>query len=121
MDIDRVISRTGTGHPPELALLKIGLAIADFWAKKEAVYFLRIDHLRSIHFPELAVSFFTFGRDPARLAVVDFLTALRDSKIVAVDDLISRQLNSSVSSTSRCSLHAPLERVNCPRKIVAVM
>jgi AcrR family transcriptional regulator len=86
MPIDRIVSRTGTERVPERALLEIGNTIADFWAKEEAVAFLRMIISESIHFPELAESFFAFGQGSARRAVIEYLTILRDKKILHVAD-----------------------------------
>ena len=86
MSVDRIISRNGTECMPEQALLEIGATIADFWANEEAVALLRMIISESIHFPELAESFFTFGQGSARLAVVEYLTMLRDKKVLHVAD-----------------------------------
>jgi AcrR family transcriptional regulator len=86
MAIDRIVSGTGTERLPEQALLEIGNAIADFWVKEEAVAFLRMIISESIHFPELAESFFTFGQGSARRAVIEYLTLLRDKKVLQVID-----------------------------------
>jgi hypothetical protein len=40
----------------------------------------------SIHFPELADSFFTFGRGSARRSIVEYLSGLRDTKILELSD-----------------------------------
>ena len=86
MSVDRIVSRTGTECLPEQALMEIGDTIADFWASEEAVAFLRMIISESIHFPELAESFFTFGQGSARRAVVEYLTMLRDKKMMYVAD-----------------------------------
>ena len=87
MPIDRIVNRQiGTTRPPEHALVEIGLAIADFWAPEAAVAFVRMIISESIHFPELAQSFFTSGRDPARRAVMQYLGILRDTKALDVSD-----------------------------------
>jgi len=64
------------GQPPEQVLLDVGNAIAEHWASDEAVAFARMIIAESIHFPDLADSFFTAGRDPARSAVSRYLSAL---------------------------------------------
>ncbi len=87
MPIDRIVSRQIEKTPlPEQALMEIGLAIADFWAPEEAVAFVRMIISESIHFPELAQSFFTSGQDPARRAVIAYLSVLRDTKALDVSD-----------------------------------
>ena len=79
MSIDRIVSRTGSERPAEEALLEIGSTIAEFWVPEETVAFLRMVISESIHFPELAESFFTFGRGSARRAIVEYLSTLRGS------------------------------------------
>lgn len=86
MAIDRIVNRIGTERLPEQVLVEIGESIADFWATQEAVAFLRMIISESMHFPELAESFFTFGQGAARRAVIDYLTILRDSKKLSVAD-----------------------------------
>ena len=86
MSIDRIVSRTGPERDPEEALLEIGNAIAEFWVPEEAVAFLRMVIAESIHFPELAESFFTFGRGSARRAVVDYLSMLCATRTIDLSD-----------------------------------
>ena len=86
MAIDRIVSRRETERAPEKVLLEIGNTIADFWAKEEAVAFLRMIISESIHFPELSESFFTFGRGSARRAVIEYLSMLGRTKALDVAD-----------------------------------
>ena len=66
--------------------MSIGSAIAEFWVPEETVAFLRMIISESIHFPELAESFFTFGRGSARRAIVAYLRTLRDSRGLNIPD-----------------------------------
>ncbi len=86
MAVEKIISRVGTGCPCEEVLTEIGNAIADFWVPEEAVAFARMIIAESIQFPELARGFLVSGRDPARRAVVDYLSALRDTQALRVPD-----------------------------------
>ncbi len=86
MSIDRIVSRTAPERTPEEALLEIGNAIAEFWVPEETVAFLRMVIAESIHFPELAESFFTFGRGSARRSVVEYLGVLRDTRALEFSD-----------------------------------
>lgn len=86
MPLNDIISRLGVANAPDQALREIGHAIADFWAPKEAVAFVRLIIGESDRFPELAQSFFTFGRGPARHVVTDYLGLLDQRKILDVPD-----------------------------------
>ncbi|MDE1177001.1 MAG: TetR/AcrR family transcriptional regulator [Edaphobacter sp.] len=86
MPIDHIVSRTAPERTPEEALLEIGNAIAEFWVPEETVAFLRMVIAESIHFPELAESFFTFGRGSARRSVIEYFGVLRDTKALELSD-----------------------------------
>ncbi len=86
MRVEKIVRRVGLNRPFEPVLVEMGNAIADFWAPSEAVAFARMIIAESIHFPELAQSFFASGRDPARRAVVEYLSALRDTNALNVLD-----------------------------------
>jgi AcrR family transcriptional regulator len=89
MSVDRIVSRTASDRSPEEALLEIGNAIADFWVPEDTVAFLRMVIAESIHFPELADSFFTFGQGSARRAVTEYLSMLRETRAL---DLLDPEL-----------------------------
>ena len=86
MSIDQIISRTGPERNPEEALVEIGNAIAEFWVPEQAVAFLRMVIAESMHFPELAESFFTFGQGSARRAVTGYLSMLRETRTLDLSD-----------------------------------
>ena len=86
MSIDRIVSRAAPERTPKEALLEIGNAIAEFWVSEETVAFLRMVIAESVHFPELAESFFTFGRGSARRSVIEYLGVLRDTKALELSD-----------------------------------
>jgi len=86
MPLEKIVSRSAQATSPEEALTEIGNAIADFWAPDEAVAFARLVISEGGRFPELVDSFLTFGRVPARRAVVSYLKSLTKSKVVKIPD-----------------------------------
>ena len=87
MPVGRIAGREGVSSRPEEVLREIGGAIADFWAPEEAAAFLRLIIREGGQYPELAESFFTFGRDPARSAVSDYMERLAENKALTIPDL----------------------------------
>ncbi len=87
MPVGKIVGREGGSCRPEEVLREIGDAIADFWAPEEAAAFLRLIVREGSRYPELAESFFTFGRDPARSAVNDYMGRLAENKVLNVPDL----------------------------------
>ena len=83
----KIVGRDDVSSRPEKVLREIGDAIADFWAPDEAAAFLRLIIREGGRYPELAQSFFTFGRDPARRAVRDYMGRLGDDKVLDLPDL----------------------------------
>ena len=73
-----LVSRIDTTRPPEEGLTQIGNSIADFWAPEESIAFVRMIIAESIHFPELARTFVSTGRNPARQAVSSYLQQMND-------------------------------------------
>jgi len=86
MPLEKIVSSIANAANPEEALNEIGNAIADFWAPDEAVAFARLVISEGGRFPELVESFLTFGRVPARRAVVGYLKSLTESKVLKIPD-----------------------------------
>ncbi len=87
MPVGGIVGREETSSRPEHVLREIGNAIADFWAPEEAAAFLRLIIREGSQYPELAESFFTFGRDPARSTVSDYMRRLAEDKVLDIPDL----------------------------------
>ena len=81
-----IVSRMDRTRPPAEGLTEIGNSIADFWAPEESVAFARMIISESIHFPELAQTFVTSGRNPARRAVTEYLLELHKAGHLNVPD-----------------------------------
>lgn len=79
LSVDKIVLRSGTAHQSENILLEIGNAIADLWVTEESVAFGRMIIAESIHFPELAETFYKMGRRPARRAIVKHLVSLGET------------------------------------------
>jgi AcrR family transcriptional regulator len=76
MPLRAIVDVTVESRCPEDVLYEIGRTIADFWSPPEAVAFLRLVIWESPRFPELAESFMTNGREPARDAVKSYVRLL---------------------------------------------
>ena len=87
MPVGKIVGREDVSSRPEEVLREIGDAITDFWAPEEAAAFLRLIIREGSRYPELAESFFTFGRDPARSAVSNYMGRLAENKILNIPDL----------------------------------
>ena len=73
-----IVSRIDKTRPPEEGLTQIGNSIVNFWAPEESILFVRMIIAESIHFPELARTFVSTGRNPARQAVTSYLQEMND-------------------------------------------
>ena len=87
MPVGKIVGREEVSRRPEEVLREIGDAIADFWAPEEAAAFLRLIIREGGRNPELAESFFTSGRDPARSTVGDYMRRLVEDKVLTIPDL----------------------------------
>ena len=87
MPVGRIVGREDVSSRPKEVLREIGNAIADFWAPEEAAAFLRLIIREGGQYPELAESFFTSGRDPARSAVSDYMRRLVENRVLDIPDL----------------------------------
>jgi AcrR family transcriptional regulator len=78
---------------PRQGLMRLGQAVADFWAPPVAVAFIRMVISEGSRFPDLAKNFFDAGKAPAMRAVVGYLRALDSQGMlnIADPDLAARQ------------------------------
>lgn len=92
------------------------VAIADFWTPDEAVAFARMVISEGSRFPELTQSFVTFGRVPARRAVIEYLRTLNESKVLKIPDpeLAAAQFIGLISSL--LLWNRVIDRSNAPSK-----
>ena len=86
MPVARMLQEEHRRTDPVSVLSDIGKAFADFWAEPDAITFLRLIINEGARFPELAASFYTFGRGPVRGAVADYFRAMDEAKVLSVPD-----------------------------------
>lgn len=86
MQLRSVIPGKESTRKPEEALRDIGNAIAEFWISEDSVAFARMIISEGGRFPELTQGFNTFGRDPARRTVTEYLRTLHKSRVLRISD-----------------------------------
>lgn len=68
---------------PEIGLVRIGRAIAGFWASPHAVELLRMVIAEETRFPELARSFVSVGIEPMMATLVNYLDELKNINVLS--------------------------------------
>ena len=74
------------GQEPEVGLLRIATAVADFWEPPLAIDFLRMVIFEGPRFPDLTESFFKHGKTPAMTAVRTYIENLASKGVLEIKD-----------------------------------
>ena len=93
LDVSLVTGAAAADLGAREGLLRLGMAVAEFWTPPVTVAFMRMVIAEGTRFPDLPKRFFLAGKTVTLRAVADFLKLLQGNGLIAIEDraLATRQ------------------------------